>query len=87
MKDMLKDIVDKHASIRNDINIIGYNIQGKYILKVVFTKMYLHTSLDSKLSYMNMDTPTSYITRIRLLKKNYLMSSSMVIILLECLPY
>lgn len=51
MKDMLKDIVDKHASIRNDINIIGYNIQ------------------DSKLSYMNMDTPTSYIIRIRLLKK------------------
>ncbi|CAO3658683.1 unnamed protein product [Rhizopus stolonifer] len=51
MKDMLKNIVDKYTSLRNDVNIIGYNIQ------------------DNKFSYMSMDTPAGFITRIRRLQK------------------
>lgn len=65
MKDMLKGIVDKDSSIRNGVNIIGYNIQGK---DIYHTKIYLHT-LDNKLSYMNIDTPAGYITHIRRLQK------------------
>ncbi|KAI8073592.1 hypothetical protein BDF21DRAFT_400956 [Thamnidium elegans] len=36
MKDMLKDIIDRYTSLRNDVNIIGYNIQKSIeALKVV----------------------------------------------------
>ncbi|KAI9007868.1 hypothetical protein CLU79DRAFT_777690 [Phycomyces nitens] len=51
MKDMLNDIVDKYPTIKEKVNIVGYNIQ------------------DNQLSYMNMDTPKGYITRIRRLKQ------------------
>ncbi|KAI9004825.1 hypothetical protein CLU79DRAFT_713434, partial [Phycomyces nitens] len=30
MKDMLNDIVDKYPTIKEKVNIVGYNIQGKY---------------------------------------------------------
>ncbi|GAA5794829.1 hypothetical protein HPULCUR_000176 [Helicostylum pulchrum] len=69
MKNMLKCIIDKYASLKSDVNIIGYNIQGEYISQVIFAKVYLPTSLDNKLSYMNMDASAGYIMRIRRLQK------------------
>ncbi|KAG2228710.1 hypothetical protein INT48_006679 [Thamnidium elegans] len=55
MKDMLKDIIDRYTSLRNDVNIIGYNIQSEYISQVIFTKIYL----SNKISFMNMDSPAA----------------------------
>ncbi|KAI9361578.1 hypothetical protein BD770DRAFT_408704 [Pilaira anomala] len=51
MKDMLKNIVENYPEIRNEVNIIGYNVQGNL------------------LTYLNMDTPAGYVSRIRHLRK------------------
>ncbi|KAI9345952.1 hypothetical protein BD770DRAFT_413887 [Pilaira anomala] len=51
MKDMLKNIVENYPEIRNEVNIIGYNVQGNL------------------LTYLNMDTPAGYVSRIRRLRK------------------
>ncbi|PHZ14362.1 uncharacterized protein RHIMIDRAFT_278903 [Rhizopus microsporus ATCC 52813] len=71
MKYIPENIVDKYASLRNDINIIGYSIQGEY----------------NKLTFINMDTPAGYVTHVLGVYKRYHTPPPMMVILPDCLLY